>query len=148
MQNPNAQKIFSKAVNDALMHNKDLYPEIVSQARKNKKKKLFSVNEEQQLQAPIPPRVDVYHELSLQRTILEIQANDEIGLLYLIANAIYKHGFDISFARIATERNIAMDTFYIEPINSEEAVDTHNLLALRESLNQIIEDQTRTGTSE
>ncbi|MGB0370132.1 MAG: [protein-PII] uridylyltransferase [Opitutales bacterium] len=148
VENPKARKIFSKAVNDALMLNKDLYPEILAQARKQEKRKLFSINNDNQLQAAIPPRVDVYHELSLQRTILEIQASDKIGLLYLIAHAIYKHGFDIAFARIATERSVAMDTFYIERINQETSADTNNLLSLRETLNQIIEEQTRTGTSE
>ena len=148
VENPKAKKIFNEAVNDALMRNKDLYPEIMAQSKKADKKKLFSFNKDSQLQAPIPPRVDVYHELSLERTILEIQADDKMGLLYLIAHAIYQHGFDITFARIATERSVAMDTFYIESIRGKKDVGTNSLLSLRETLNQIIEEQTRTGTSE
>ena len=54
--------------------------------------------------SPFPPSVDVYHELSLKQTIIEVQATDRIGLLYRISRLITKMGFDISFARIATER--------------------------------------------
>ena len=72
------------------------------------------------LPAPFPPSVDVYHELSLKRTIIEVQAGDEPGLLYRLARLIFKKGFDITFARIATERGVAMDTFYIEKANAKE----------------------------
>jgi len=78
--------------------------------------------------------------LSLRRTIIEVQATDAIGLLYRISKAIFDHGFDITFARISTERNVAVDTFYIEPIHRGQESDTENLLALRESLTAIVEE--------
>ena len=89
------------------------------------------------LRTPVPPSVGVYHELSLKHTIVEIQCEDRLGLLYNISKAIFEHGFDITFARIATERGVAMDTFYIEPI-AKENPDGGNLLPLREKLNAIV----------
>jgi [protein-PII] uridylyltransferase len=90
------------------------------------------------LQSSFPPTVEVYHELSMQRTIVEIQATDQIGLLYRLAKTIYDHGFDITFARISTERGIALDTFYIESANHEPTTDTARLMGLRDGLAQVI----------
>jgi [protein-PII] uridylyltransferase len=53
--------------------------------------------------------------------------------------AISDHGFDTTFARINTERSVAIDTFYIEPDNPEAgAVDPARLPGLREALHAII----------
>lgn len=133
-----ARELFSKTLEEALLCNTDLYPIIQKRAAKDSKP---AWQTKDQLGAPIPARVDVYHELSLKRNIIEVQAPDQLGFLYRFARAIYDHGFDITFARISTERNVAVDTFYIEPIKTEagETADASaELLALRETLNKII----------
>jgi [protein-PII] uridylyltransferase len=136
VQNQVAMDAFSRNIEAALVQNKDLYPEILAQA-----KKVFSHfggTDNSSLHASFPPTVDVYHELSMQRTIVEVQAYDQIGLLYRLAKAIYDHGFDITFARIGTERGVAIDTFYIESANKEPTEDTGRLHALRDELGKII----------
>ena len=85
-----------------------------------------------------PPTVEVYHELSMDRTIVEIQARDQIGLLFRLAKAISAQGYDITFARIGTERGIAIDTFYIESSESSNPSDAGRLHALRDILTEII----------
>jgi [protein-PII] uridylyltransferase len=82
--------------------------------------------------------VDVYHEISMQRTIVEVQARDQIGLLYRLAKAIFDFGFDITFARIGTERGVAIDTFYIESANHEPVEDSDRLQKLRSALTEVI----------
>ena len=74
----------------------------------------------------------------MQRTIVEVQARDQIGLLYRLAKAISDFGFDITFARIGTERGVAIDTFYIESANHEPVDDTERLLRLRSALKEVI----------
>ena len=95
----------------------------------------------QLLPAPFPPSVDVYHELSLKRTIIEAQTNDRIGLLYRLARLIYEKGFDITFARVSTERGVAMDTFYIENANLQKPTSTSNLLDLRMDLDKLVREE-------
>ena len=133
----NAQEIFEARLTEALLEEKELMEEISEREAKvlasEKKKKDL-------LPAPFPPSVDVYHELSLKQTIIEVQANDRIGLLYQISRLITKKGFDISFARIATERGVAMDTFYIKSENSKEDTNTSALLELREGLDAIVRE--------
>jgi [protein-PII] uridylyltransferase len=135
VQNQSAMDAFSRNVEAALVQNKDLYPEILTQA---KKVASHFGGTDNSLHASFPPTVDVYHELSMQRTIVEVQAYDQIGLLYRLAKAIYDHGFDITFARIGTERGVAIDTFYIESANKEPTEDTGRLHALRDELGKII----------
>jgi len=140
VQNKHAKSKFHKFLEEALLHNKNLMPDIRHQSKKYTKSPLL--NDEKQLQAQLPSNVDVYHESSLQRTIIEVHANDQIGLLYRITKAIFEHGFDITFARISTECGVAVDTFYIEYINQEQPEDTAQLLALRETLNNIVSHDT------
>ena len=138
VSNPKARGIFEERLKEALIQDKDLMPAIDDLEAKTKAK---APKAKDMLPAPFPPSVDVYHELSLKRTIIEAQASDRIGLLYQLARLISKKGFDISFARIATERGVAMDTFYIENIQPEEGTNTTNLLELREELDAIVRQE-------
>ncbi len=134
VQSVKAQEIFLKTVDEALVHHRDLYPDIVAQAKKHAASRLLAPPGDGGLHTSFPPTVDVYHELSMERTIVEVQARDEIGLLYRLAKIISDHHFDITFARIGTERGVAIDTFYIEGENRELVADSARLLALRDAL--------------
>ncbi len=137
VQSTAAQETFAHAIESALVSNKDLYPEIVAQARKYAGRYRLPANNDPLHQA-FPPSVEVYHELAMQRTIVEIQARDEIGLLYRLAKIIHDQGFDITFARIGTERGIAIDSFYIESANKAPVKDPARLETLRAALLQTI----------
>jgi [protein-PII] uridylyltransferase len=141
VQNKNAHTIVEKYLKKALVGNEDLMVAIEDQERKAREGAWMRASLPV-MRSPIAPSVGVYHELSLKHTIVEIQCEDRIGLLYNIAKAIFEHGFDITFARISTERGVAMDTFYIEPID-KETIDSGNLLPLRETLNTIISRKPR-----
>jgi [protein-PII] uridylyltransferase len=136
VQSQRAMETFARTVEAALIQNRDLYPEIVAQANRIAASRYTT--ESTALHSSFPPTVEVYHELAMQRTIIDIQAHDQIGLLYRLARVIYDHGFDITFARINTERGVALDTFYIEDANHQPVEDTSRLQALRDALAQII----------
>ncbi|HEY5078620.1 MAG TPA: [protein-PII] uridylyltransferase, partial [Opitutaceae bacterium] len=138
VQNAAAQEQFAKIIESALVSSADLYPEIISQAKKIAATRYLYSNGGETLQSSFPPTVDVYHEISMQRTIVEVQARDQIGLLYRLAKAIFDFGFDITFARIGTERGVAIDTFYIESANHEAVEDPERLRGLRTALSEVI----------
>ena len=131
-----ARTVFEKRLDEALIQEKELMPAIDEREAKIAEQR----NDKDMLPAPFPPSVDVYHELSLKQTIIEVQASDRIGLLYRISRLITKMSFDISFARIATERGVAMDTFYIKNEKSEEDTHTSALIELREGLDKIVKE--------
>jgi [protein-PII] uridylyltransferase len=138
VQNAAAQESFAKIIESALMSNTDLYPDILAQAKKIAATRYLYSKSGETLQSSFPPTVDVYHEISMQRTIVEVQARDQIGLLYRLARAIFEFGFDITFARIGTERGVAIDTFYIESANHEPVEDADRLQRLRTALTEVI----------
>jgi [protein-PII] uridylyltransferase len=138
VQSSAAQDHFVRNIEAALVSNHDLYPEIVTQAKKIAATRYLTTTGGESVQSSFPPTVEVYHELSMQRTIVEVQARDQLGLLYRLAKTISDHGFDITFARIGTERGMAIDTFYIESDNHEPVESTERLRALRDSLAEVI----------
>ena len=129
-----AKSVFEECVRETLVSHKDLFPKIHA-AVKKANSSLFKRNDNP-LAESFQPQIDVYHELSLRRTILEVQAQDHLGLLYLIAQSIHRHGFDITFARINTERGIAIDTIYLTNANPKAETDGSELMALRDSLSE------------
>jgi len=137
VQNQAAMDTFARTVEDSLVSNKDLLPEIAAQARKYAAATRYTAAS-QELPATFPPTVEVYHEISLNRIIVEVQAHDQIGLLFRLVKTISDHGYDTTFARINTERSIAIDTFYIEPSKPEAAIDTDRLRKLKEALRALI----------
>jgi [protein-PII] uridylyltransferase len=136
VQNQTAMETFARTVEEALVGNKDLMPDITAQAKRLASSRYST--ETKELPASFPPMVEVYNELSLKRIIVEVQAHDQIGLLYRLVKAISDHGFDTTFARINTERSVAIDTFYIESNKPDESVETSRLLELRDALRVVI----------
>jgi [protein-PII] uridylyltransferase len=138
VQSAAAQEKFARTIEEALVANRDLLPDIVTQAKKIASTRYLASSSGEMLHSSFPPTVEVYHELSMQRTIVEIQARDQIGLLYRLAKIISDHAFDITFARIGTERGVAIDTFYIESANHEPVNSPERLVALRDAMNAVI----------
>ncbi len=141
VQNAGAQEIFAQTVEAALVRDKDLLPDIEAQARKLAATTRYLSSAKKgndAMQNSFPPIAEVYHEASMQRTIVEIQARDEIGLLFRLGKAISDHGFDITFARVGTEQGVAIDTFYIENADHSPATDPVRLASLQEALALVI----------
>ncbi len=53
------------------------------------------------------------NETSEERTLIEIETEDRLGLLYAISQTFLALNLDISAARIVTERGAAIDSFYV-----------------------------------
>jgi [protein-PII] uridylyltransferase len=60
------------------------------------------------------PKIAIDNRLSDVATVLEIKCPDRLGLLYLITRSLAELGLDIVSARIATEIDQALDTFYVQ----------------------------------
>lgn len=133
----NALAVFQKHLEEALIQGKSLQP-LIHERVANQNRPSYARNDST-LPAAIPVRVDVYHELSLKRTIIEVETTDDIGLLYEVTRTISKKGFDITFARISTERRVAVDTFYIEPSSQAgEMENSQDLVDLKEALLEVL----------
>jgi [protein-PII] uridylyltransferase len=63
------------------------------------------------------------NEISENRTAIEIETEDRVGLLYSIAETLAALNVDISAAKIFTEKGAAMDTFYVSEASGGKILD-------------------------
>lgn len=61
----------------------------------------------------VASRVAFDNQIARDRTVIEIEAEDRVGLLFDLTRTLADLGLDISFARINTEKGAAVDTFYV-----------------------------------
>jgi [protein-PII] uridylyltransferase len=61
----------------------------------------------------IPAGVRFDNQASSAYTVIDVQAEDRVGLLYDISEALNEVGVDIYLAKIVTERGAAIDAFYV-----------------------------------
>jgi [protein-PII] uridylyltransferase len=60
-----------------------------------------------------PPKIAIDNRLSDEYTVIEVKCPDRLGLLHLITRTLSALDLDIASARIATEIDQALDTFYV-----------------------------------
>ena len=61
----------------------------------------------------IPTRIHFDNDDAAARTLIEIETEDRVGLLYAISETLSKLDVDISAAKICTEKGAAIDSFYV-----------------------------------
>jgi len=83
------------------------------------------------------PVIRVYEAPELDRSVVEIQAPDRLGLLFRLGSAIRDAGYAITFANVATERGYALDTFYLVPEPSVQSRPA-TLASLEASLGEVL----------
>jgi [protein-PII] uridylyltransferase len=65
----------------------------------------------------IPTRIYFENDASDTRTLIEVETEDRIGLLYTISQTLTELAVDISAAKISTERGAAIDSFYVRELS-------------------------------
>jgi [protein-PII] uridylyltransferase len=78
-------------------------------------------------------------ESSEKSTILEVQVGDRLGLAYRISNTLAGRGLDIVFAKVATEKHLALDIFYVVNEAGEKLPD-ESLPLIEQALQEALRD--------
>ncbi len=86
----------------------------------------------------IPTVIEFDNETTHTRTIIEVQTEDRLGLLFALTQTITSLGLDISFAKISTEKGAAIDTFYVQDHSGKPVTDPDRLAAIRTKLESAI----------
>ena len=85
-----------------------------------------------------PPKVLVDNQLSDDYTVVEVKCRDRVGLLYLITTTMAALGLDLASARIATEIDKALDTFYVHDAKGQKIEDPEAIERLRTALGEAL----------
>jgi len=64
-------------------------------------------------EADLPTRITLDNASHPNSTLIDIQTPDRLGLLYDLLRALGEAGVNIELSRIATEMDVAMDSFYV-----------------------------------
>jgi [protein-PII] uridylyltransferase len=72
------------------------------------------------------------------RTLVEIETEDRLGLLYVISQTFTELALDIAAARIVTERGAAIDTFYVHELGGGKVVSAERQLVIEDRLRDAI----------
>jgi [protein-PII] uridylyltransferase len=77
-------------------------------------------------------------EASDTRTVIEIETEDRLGLLYIISQTLSELNLDISTAKILTEKGAAIDSFYVSETDGGRVLAPNRRAAIEQRLRQAI----------
>jgi [protein-PII] uridylyltransferase len=86
----------------------------------------------------LPTQIRLDNDTSETRTIIEIETEDRLGLLYVIAQTLAELELDITTARICTEKGAAIDNLYIHEIGGEKILSPERQKAIERRLRHAI----------
>jgi [protein-PII] uridylyltransferase len=78
----------------------------------------------------IPTLVRVDNRISEDFTVVDVEAEDRVGLLFAIAQSLHELGLDVTLAKIVTEKGAAMDTFYVLDGGQNKVTDPDRILCI------------------
>jgi len=81
-----------------------------------------------------PNRVEIDNEVSDQYTVVDIYANDKIGLLYNITKTLKDLGLYIGVSKISTKVDQVTDTFYVQDIFGQKVTQDGKVEEMRQAL--------------
>jgi [protein-PII] uridylyltransferase len=92
------------------------------------------------LAKPIPrtgeihTRVEFDNVVSDRYTVIDVRAQDRLGLLYVIASTLSDMDVDVALAKIATEVDQAIDVFYVTEKDGRKVEEESRMEAIRQTL--------------
>jgi [protein-PII] uridylyltransferase len=86
-----------------------------------------------------PSGVIIDNSISDFYTVIEIQTQDRVGLLYNLTRLLFKQGLDISLAKISTEANKAIDVFYVTDEDGNKLLDDVKQQNIQQALIEAID---------
>ena len=64
----------------------------------------------------MPTRIYFDNEISEEYTVIDIEAVDRLGLLFVISHTFAELDLNLALAKIVTEKGAAVDSFYVNEV--------------------------------
>jgi [protein-PII] uridylyltransferase len=88
----------------------------------------------------IVSRIRFDNEASDTRTVIEIETEDRVGLLYSISQQLSELALDILGAKVSTERGAAIDSFYVRELDGTKIVAEQRQREIQDRLRAVIRE--------
>ena len=131
LANKEEREKFEKLLNQTLTREMDLSPLI---ARQRAPQPLYQSLEGER----IPTVIAFDNETSDERTVIDLEAEDHVGLLYAISQALSELDLDIFVAKITTEKGAAVDSFYVNERDGRKIPNPERQLQIEQRLRAAI----------
>lgn len=95
--------------------------------------------------SPRPPTVGISNAESDFYTIVDVSADDRLGLLYDLTRTIAAHGLEIYISKAATVMDQVADTFYVKDAEGRKLADPARIGELRDDLLRAARGEPREG---
>jgi [protein-PII] uridylyltransferase len=86
----------------------------------------------------IPTTIRLDNETSEFRTVLDLETEDHVGLLYAVSRTLTDLNVDIALAKICTEKGAAIDSFYLSERDGRKITDPARLTQIERALRDTI----------
>lgn len=87
----------------------------------------------------LPTRIQFDNRTLANRTVIEIETEDRLGLLFAVAQVFAELGLDISVAKIVTEKGAAIDSFYVREFDGQKVLQPERQQVIAARLRAAIE---------
>jgi [protein-PII] uridylyltransferase len=125
---------FKEVLAQALMGAEvDFYPLI---ARQKNARPLYQAYTGERIQT----RIQFDNEASDSRTVIEVETEDRLGLLYAVSSCLSGLALDIVGARISTEKGAAIDSFYVRERDGKKVLNHAQQKLIERHLVEAIRD--------
>ncbi|HYG24930.1 MAG TPA: [protein-PII] uridylyltransferase [Verrucomicrobiae bacterium] len=124
---------FEKRLNRVLMEGEAELPALI--ARQKNVRPVYQAYTGER----IPTEIRFDNESSAHRTMIEIETEDRVGLLYGISHALSEVNLDISAAKILTEKGAAIDTFYVRELDGGKVMGEARQKTIQQTLRNAID---------
>ena len=88
----------------------------------------------------IQTRIRFDNDASESRTLMEIETEDRIGLLYMISQTLSGLSIDIAAAKILTEKGAAIDSFYVREEDGSKILSPERQRSIERKLRHAIHE--------
>jgi [protein-PII] uridylyltransferase len=123
---------FEKVINQALTGEEVDFPALIA------KQKIARPVYQAYAGEQIPTRIYFDNEASETRTLLEIETEDRIGLLYAMSQKLSELTLDVAAAKISTEKGAAIDSFYVREMDGSKVISPERHHSIERRLRQAI----------
>jgi [protein-PII] uridylyltransferase len=86
----------------------------------------------------VPTRIYFDNDISDEYTVIDIEAVDRLGLLFVISNAFAELGLNLALAKIVTEKGAAVDSFYVNEVGDGKIMKPERQREIGDQLLQAI----------
>lgn len=87
----------------------------------------------------IPTEIRFDNETSQTQTVIDVETEDHVGLLFAISQALTECDLNVSLAKILTEKGAAIDSFYVADRWSNKIIDADHLKHIEQKLRSAVQ---------